>query len=635
MAYKVPLKKLIKIVNPFEHNIFKDVNFSIEDIESRLNTLDIFPNSSDSKEEIIIKEIAYKVANYEQGPIKIRLPEMGEVFDEVLLSGSIDLCAAIYRQEEFLNVELISTPKIAKTLLGIDMHNEHIDFTPFVNDSLLFNWNIPNYSDRTWNNPEFIYQKILAEGSMEDGLKLYQDSISPELIATSAFADLFCKKSHVLSLPSHWLYKPNFFNIVKSDPSLFLHTWELIYSEDYQDFLDDKITIKNHHDKFITLNAIKNGVFNNKQFCQNLIDIETSRKEHFSTIFKYFNDNIIYDSYFMNLNYFYSDNYNRFKLFSLKNIPYSILNDSEWQNDFISNFKNFAELSVEDLSPIVRMISISKEKILDSLSKNKSLYCIYDLLATDYQDQPDIIEQFLEANSKVYLNLPQQIHNKEIYLKKFLNDYPELYTEVSFEDIVNLNDKDTFKILVATNYKILNHKKFPKEFKEDTSVLLQAGAKLKYLGDKRIEKLLFKNLEVAKQLCSFDPLFYWKAPIDLKRNPEFALEQLKNNGDIEMYLFASKDFCINALKINEQFADKIPAPYWNDLKFIITLAEFIDADVINKKVFNYAPVKVREFLHSCNIDSDFTFFFNKVILKEQLEKNNFNSFKDNIKTKKI
>lgn len=638
MAYKVPLKKLIKIVNPFEHNIFKDINFSIEDIESRLNTLDIFPNQSDSKEERIIKEIAYKVANYEQGLVKIRLPEMEEVLEEVLLAGFIDLCAAIYRQEEFLTVDLISTPKMAKTFLGIDMHHEQIDFTPYVNDSLIFNWNIPTDLDRTWNNPEFIYQKILSEGSFEEGLKLYQEAIPSELINTSAFADIFCKKGHILSLPTDWLYKPNFFNIIKSNADLFLHTWDLVYSEDYQAFLDDKINIKNNHDKFITLNAIKNGVFNHKQFCKDLITVEQNRNESFSSIFKYFNENIVYDSYFMNLNYFNNPyGYNRLKLFSLKDIPSSILNNSEWQSDFIAKFKNFSELSLDDITPIVRIVATNKDKILNSLSQNNSLYCIYDLLPSQYKSNPDIIEKFVEANPKVYLKLSSQIAHKEVYLRKFLTEYPSLYNQVPFEDIVALNDKDIFKSLVATDYKILNNKKFPKEFKEDTSVLLKAGANLKYLGDKRIEKLLFKNLDVAKELCSFDNLFYWKAPIDLKRNPEFALEQLKHNGDIEMYLFASKDFCINALKINERLADKIPAPYWDDLKFISTLAEFIDANVINKKVFDFAPPRVREFLDSCNIDSDFTFFFNKVIVKERLEKNSHNlpSFKEPVKPKKI
>ena len=100
MGYKVQLKKLIKIVNPFEHNIFKGLNITIEDIETRINTLDIFPTPSDSEEEITIKKIAYTVANYHQGEIVVQLPEMGEVLDEILLKGSIDLCAAIYRQEE-------------------------------------------------------------------------------------------------------------------------------------------------------------------------------------------------------------------------------------------------------------------------------------------------------------------------------------------------------------------------------------------------------------------------------------------------------------------------------------------------------------------------------------------------------
>lgn len=635
MAYKVPLKKLIKIVNPFEHNIFKDITVTIEDIESRLNTLDIFPNSSDSKEERIIKEIAYKVANYEQGSVKVRLPEMGEVMEEVLLSGSIDLCAAIYRQEEFLTVDLIATPKMAKTLLGVDMHNEQIDFTPQITTPLLFNWDIPSDLDKTWNNPEFILQKILSEGTFEEGLKLYQDSIPKEIINTTAFAEVFCKKQYIISLPNDWLYKPNFFNIVKSNAELFLHTWDLVYYEDYQSFLDDKINIKNQHDKYITFNAIKNGVFNNKDFCKELI-IRERQQDNFNTIFKYFNEPIVFDSYFMNINYFNNPHgYNRFKIFSLKDIPSSVASNPEWQKDFIDNFKNFADLPKEDLEPIVRILSGSKDKITYSLSKNPSLYIIYSLLPDNIKNNPDIINTFVDANSKVYLELPPNVSNKSSYLTKFLNEYPSLYNKVPFEDIVELNSKEIFKNLVATDYKILNNKKFPKEFKDDTSVLLKAGSNLKYLGDKRIEKLLFKNLDVAKELCAFDSLFYWKAPLDLKRNPEFALEQLRHNGDIEMYLFASKDFCINALKINEKLADKVPVPYWDDLKFIKTLAEFIDANVINKKVFDFAPSKVREFLDSCNIDSDFTYFFNKVMLKENLEQNKISRFGETLKPKKI
>lgn len=637
MAYKVPLKKLVKIVNPFEHNIFKGINLTIEDIESRLNTLDIFPASFDTNEERIIKEIAYKVANYDQGLIKIRLPEMGEVLEEVLLAGSIDLCAAIYRQEEFVYADLISTPKIAKTLLGIDMHQEQVDFTPTINTSLNFNWAIPSDLDRTWNNPEFILQKILSEGSFEKGLKLFQESISEDIINTVAFAEEFCKKPYILSLPNEWLYKPNFFNIVKSNADLFLHTWSLVYSDDYQAFLDDKINIKNHHDKFITLNAIKNGVFNHKQFCKQLIEHELKGSTSSSTIFKYFNENIVYDSHFMNLNYFYNPyGYNQFHIFSLKNIPSHILNNTEWQEDFITDFKNFSSLSTDELLPIVNILSTSSDNIIQALEKNNSLYVIYDLLPQQYKHDKNIIDSFIDSNSKVYLKLDNNVNNKEVYLTKFLTDYPSLYTEVPFEDIVALNNKEIFKSLVATNYKILNNKQFPKEFKEDTSVLLKAGANLKDLGDKRIEKLLFKNLEVAKQLCEFSNVFYWKAPLDLKRNPDFALEQLKHNGDIEMYLFASKDFCINALKINEKLADKIPTPYWDDLKFISTLAEFIDANVISKKVFDYAPQKVRHFLDSCNIESDFTFFFNKIMLKEKLEQQQHMSpFRQAIKSHKI
>lgn len=638
MAYKVPLKKLVKIVNPFEHNIFKGINLTIEDIESRLNTLDIFPSNFDTNEEIVIKEIAYKVANYEQGLIKIRLPEMGEVLEEVLLAGSIDLCAAIYRQEEFVYADLISTPKIAKTLLGIDMHQEQVDFTSNTHTALTFNWAIPSDLDRTWNNPEFILQKILSEGSFEKGLKLFQDSISEDIINTVAFAEEFCKKSYILSLPTEWLYKPNFFNMVKSNADLFLHTWNLVYSDDYQAFLDDKITIKNNHDKFITLNAIKNGVFNHKQFCKELITHELSTHKTSTTIFKYFNENMIFDSHFMNLNYFHNMyGYNQFHIFSLKNIPSHILNDSDWQEDFISKFKNFGDLSNEELMPIVKILSSSSDNIVKFLNKNSSLYVIYDLLPENYKLDKHIIDNFIQANSKVYLQLDNNMINKEVYLTKFLTDYPSLYTEIPFEDIVALNNKEIFKTLVATNYKILNNKNFPKEFKDDTSVLLKAGANLKDLGDKRIEKLLFKNLDVAKQLCAFSNVFYWKAPLDLKRHPEFALEQLKYDGDIEMYLFASKDFCINALKINEKLADKIPTPYWDDLKFISTLAEFIDANVISKKVFDYAPQRVRQFLDSCNIESDFTFFFNKIALKEKLQQqqDSLSPFKKAIKSYKI
>lgn len=627
MGYKVQLKKLIKIVNPFEHNIFKGLNITMEDIETRINTLDIFPMPSDSEEEITIKKIAYKVANYQQGEIVIQLPEMGEVLDEILMKGSIDLCAAIYRQEEFVNVNLLATPKMAKTLLGVDLLEDQQDFELSDNSPLLFDWKVPSDLDKTWNNPEYILQRILSERSFEDGIKLHLSNIPSEIIDTVKFAEVFCQKRYILSLPPEWLYKPNFFNIVKSNNELFLHTFDMVYAEDYQEFIDNpsSLSIKTNNEKFITLTAIKNGLFNNSSFCKEIISFEKSQ-DSWDTILKYFNENVLFEPFFLNLCYFHNPHgYNKFHLFELKNIPKHILQNENWQNQFIQTFKDFSQLSVENLIPVVKILN-DKDKIIEALKINQSLYSIYKLLPTALKDDSEVIEAFVDANSKVYLHLNSNIEHKNFYLRRFLMENPSLYNQVPFDDIVQLNDKEVFQHIVANDYHILNNKKFPKQFKEDTSVLIKAGANLKYLGDKRIEKILFKNIDIAKQLCSFDPLFYWKAPTDLKRNPEFALEQLKHNGDIEMYLFASKDFCINALKINERLADKIPDPYWNDLKFIKSIAEFVDQNEINKKVFDFAPSRVRQFIDSCNIDSDFSFFFNKVILNQKLN-DDLNSIK--------
>ena len=620
MAFKVQLKKLIKIVNPFEHNIFKDIVISIEDIEAKLNTLDIFPQQGDTKEEKIIKEIAYKVANYEPNEIKIRLPEMGEVVEEILLSGVIDLCAAIYRQEDYIYVELISTPKMAKTLLGVDLHSEEVDFVLKKIETILFDWEIPNVLDNTWNNPDYIIQKILSEGNFNDGFHLYKNNIPEEIISTTKFSELFAKKQFLDFLPESWLYLPNFFNQIKSQPALFDYTWNLLYADGFKEYLDGNVSIKNNQDKYITLNAIQNGLFSNKEFCMELLKVENSSS---TSIFKFFNEKIVFDSYFMNLNYFYNPHgYNRFYQFSLKDIPESIINDSDWQKDFIKNFNDFSKLSNDDLSPIVKILSTHKNILIDSINQNNSLYSIFHLLPNHLKNDNDVIDSFLNTNSKVYLDLPDNIKKNPDYLSKFLYDNPSLYQKVPFDDIVNLHNKEIFKLLVSNDYKILNNKKFPKEFKEDPNVLLKAGANLKYIGDKKIEKILFKHIETAKELCSFDPLFYWKATLDLRRNPEFALEQLKQHkkGDIEMYLFASKDFCLNALKINEKLADKIPDPYWDDLKFTTKLAEFIDAGFIQPKVFDYAPVRVRHFIDACNVDSDFGFFFKKILLKEELNK---------------
>ena len=319
MGYKVQLKKLIKIVNPFEHNIFKGLNITMEDIETRINTLDIFPTPSDTEEETTIKKIAYKVANYHQDEIIVQLPEMGEVLDEILLKGSIDLCAAIYRQEDFVNVNLLATPKMAKTLLGVDLLEDREDFELSDHSPLLFDWKVPSDLDKTWNNPEYILQRILSERSFEDGIKIHLDNIPLEIIDTVKFAEVFCQKRYILSLPPEWLYKPNFFNIVKSNPELFLHTFDMVYSEDYQEFMDNpsSLSIKNHQDKFITLTAIKNGLFTNSSFCKDIISYENSQ-DSWDTILKHFNENILYEPFFLNLCYFHNPHgYNKFHLFDL------------------------------------------------------------------------------------------------------------------------------------------------------------------------------------------------------------------------------------------------------------------------------------------------------------------------------
>lgn len=628
MAYQVQLKKLIKIVNPFEHNIFKGLNVTMEDIESRLNILDIFPNPTDNAQEKIIKEIAFKVANYEQGFVHVRLPEMGEVVEEVLLAGIIDLCAAIYRQEEFLNIDLISTSKMAKTLLGIDMHQDQIDFEPRFSISKTFKWNIPNDLESTWHNPEYILKKIHSFGRFHEGLKMYQHLIPQEIIEKSSFSDIFCDIKYISSLPSEWLYKPNFFNKIKSDDKLFNYTWDLLYVNDYVAFIDNKITQKNNSEQYITMNSIQNSILNNKEKCtklmkQHIQDLNPNIR-YSSSIFKYIDTNIVFDSYFMNLNYFYNrknDGYNPYYRFELKDIPISILSNKDWQKDFISNFQDFDYLNQEDIMPFVHIFSKNKEKFLDALNLNPTLFCIYKFLSPSLKNDSEIIEVCMNKNSKIYIDLPENLENKQVYLKQFLTQYKELYKQVPFEDIVKLNDKDVFKLIVSSDYQVLNNKKFPKEFKQDPYVLMEAGQELKYLGDKSIEKTLFKNFEVAKKLCSFNNMFYWKAPVELKKNSEFALEQLKNNGDVEICLFASKDFCINALKINEKLGDKVPNYYWDDVKFIKTLVEFIDAGIINKQVFNYAPTKVKHFWDSCNIETDYTNFFNKALLKENLENN--------------
>lgn len=66
-------------------------------------------------------------------------------------------------------------------------------------------------------------------------------------------------------MPPEWLYKPNFFNIVKSNPELFLHTFDMVYSEDLSNSMDNpsSLSIKTNNEKFVLLLPLKMDYLNN------------------------------------------------------------------------------------------------------------------------------------------------------------------------------------------------------------------------------------------------------------------------------------------------------------------------------------------------------------------------------------
>jgi hypothetical protein len=234
-----------------------------------------------------------------------------------------------------------------------------------------------------------------------------------------------------------------------------------------------------------------------------------------------------------------------------------------------------------------------------------------------------------------YLIIPE-VHQTDEYLYKFLKKHPSSFSLVNEERIINLDDLDliTEIIQASQNTRILENKKIPKKWIEDKDFLLKIGSHLRNCYSEKILKTIYKSIDIAKEFVSLNEKFYRIAPIEFKLNHDFALLAVKSDFEILKALYQSKEFCLKAMQHSSKEIAKVPESFFSDKEFLKEMCALIKEKKIWDSIFANAPVKIKSYFASFNIERDYAEFLEKSILKQSLTET-FSTKTETIKKQKI
>ena len=168
MIYKILLSKLKKIANPFKQVAFDDTKFplEIEQIESAINSNNIFEDENESALQNHIRKISYIVSNYTQQAVTINLEKNSSGW--IIEEGSAYLAASIYRGEKYILAEIKGSKKSIETLFG---EIESIQRYEKSKKEEIIKWDTLPAVDN-WSNMKYITPLVL-KGLEKKNLKLY------------------------------------------------------------------------------------------------------------------------------------------------------------------------------------------------------------------------------------------------------------------------------------------------------------------------------------------------------------------------------------------------------------------------------------------------------------------------------
>lgn len=651
MNYKIKLEKLNKIINPLEDKLLPVTISKIED--------GLRKDNSDIKQKTdILSKIINRVLNYYPKEIEIDLRNIEESKGSIILTEEnlIDLTAALFRQEEYIVGNIIGDAKIVKLLLDINLSKPDNIILEEDKKEELFNWqnveeSINHYIGfKNWSDPEFIYNHIKKLTFSGDKDKAFKEIISfadQNLWNDNNFLvelkDLY--PNMLDQLPVEMYYRQSVFDFILANKDMhnaiekcYLKLWndrEQLPDNNINSWSNKvySITNKNRKDIAPILDQLKEKVFNNIDEALILIGQNSKYYAFFSEDVKYHSKmvNKIFNSkkpggQFIEVNPFID-------------LPEKYKNDYSWVKDLLINYSDVLNLhTYKDSASMWHLTEYTKKdgmyacwhndknKVLDLINSvdHQDFGYFYLILPDFLKNDKDILQGFISKFSKVYAFFSEE--NKHTYIKDYIyieKNKNELQNLINMEWVFKLNDRNVIVELIEKNVNRFMFKSTtPKKWRKDLELILAIKDDIApLLEDKDIFKFLTKDEETILKILPKVPALYYKLPQIYKVNETIALQNLKYHNKIDNSLYLSREFCLKALSVKESCIIQIPAQFWNESSFLLSVCEKVDKGEYSKNLFKVAPVKIMQFFDNFNVKNDYASFLNKYIMNEKLKTN--------------
>jgi hypothetical protein len=622
MNYKVPLKKLVKILNPFEQRLVNDSVIDKMTVKSYLKSQDIFGDFPWAKE----KHVAALVANYYPEEIVLNIPEQISDPKEILVSGLYDLAAAIYRNEEYIVANLSGDEKIIKKLLGITLTKpDNIDL-PKKPEVIPFKWDINfNLKKESWGDIDFVIKKLKEDCS--ENIRFIDDALWHD----SQFLKTVMRKRKDFknfNWPKEVKASEVLFEIVKASPYSFKDWW----LETYRDWFDNQLEkTKNNQAQENIVQRIKNELFSDVDYVSKLFEAEYSWQSRKSSYQKYISREIFFDEKIIDLvvkkkeeEEGKKDSYS--KIFTyidhLGCVPENLAQDNEWMRKFLAKYLRFHESHSESIPKNLYANWINdKDEVLKNLEiiDTPIFARMYKHLPPDLKKDNEIAEAFLKKFPFLLSSMPGEYQQDEKRISAYLNTCENRINKEILAIIYQKKNKELMEEALYVNADLLFKTECPDElmFDIDLIKIVAQKDKLSFLNKKQ-ESIIFGKKEYAIEIIQYSQYYYSKLASDLKTDHEIALKNVQYHKNCDAQLLADKNFAMQAFRANQKITENIPKQYWYEKDFVLAVCQAIDDNLCDDEIFTMAPVEVKTFFDSYKVESNFVSFINKYLTQQKL-----------------
>lgn len=652
-------------INPFQQDIFGiGIPINQELVLDYAKRFDFEENPGEQEEIKIYKKIALLIKNEEKASIVIE--ETNKKLE--ITEGKINYVAALIRNDETLQVYLFSTNSELSLEENKSLIIENYDNYEYIVSSMKeknnkhfqkidFSWSLSSEND--WNDKNYVLTQL------EENFKINIKKIANHLWKDNDVQMMIFKQSlkhNMLSeLPEEFYLNTQITPKITQDSQLFIHMWWEVYHKIYEkdqinkelqqeacfDNNDDDIenfNRKKHTRKtnqIFTLPVLQqelikyltNHCFNNIEWVKGII-----KEGELGTIFPYLSKELKDEEL---LNYWLIDHE---KVGAELNVILSnhFFDKKENTIHFLNNI-NISQYI--NKNAVVDKITQNKEELKEIIEALDNGFILKDNLTALWESK-EVKKEMLKSSSLIYSFIKKDINyysylsgeeqkNSGLAEQYLLNggNYANINKEYWNELKKDLPD-NVITAMIKKNPAIMLDDNIPVAWsrKKQNMLLLDSSIYKLQIKEKEWVELLGYNIEEYKELLIICPKIYNDIPLKVKKNKEICLLLLRFSTQSNIDLtyvnewFASKTFCIEALKIDREsgftnYYKKIPTAFYQDKEFLQLLLPLIDNKEIKKDFLKETPM-INNFFEAHEVTENYSQFFMQHLLAYELNKQN-------------